>query len=115
MYLRNLYSSDSVVLICMSLFSKAHTTLNKLKIDQAKVCVLMYLANDSLETIAVLIITLCTMTASDMRMHHVLIILALTFIQGHTGHNNENIKYIYNCSRDYFTEKLFKQCPSSLL
>ena len=35
----------------------------------------------------VIIIKLNTMTASDMRMHHVLIILTLTFIQGHTDLN----------------------------
>ena len=29
-------------------------------------------------------------TASDMRMHHVLIILTMTVIQGHTDLNHEN-------------------------
>ena len=44
-----------------------------------------YLASDSLETIEVIIIiTLSTVIASDMRMHHFLIILTLTFIQRHT-------------------------------
>ena len=33
--------------------------------------------------------------ASDMRMHHMLIILTLTFIQGHTDQNHENNKYDY--------------------
>ena len=42
-------------------------------------------ASDSSETIEVIIMKLGTVTASDMRMHHVLIILTLTFIQGHTG------------------------------
>ena len=32
----------------------------------------------------IIIIKLGTVTASDTRMHHVLIILTLTFIQGHT-------------------------------
>ena len=32
------------------------------------------------------------MTASDMMMHHVLIVLTLTFIQGHTDQNHENNK-----------------------
>ena len=42
-----------------------------------------------------------TVTASGMRMHHVLILLTLTFIQGHTYLNNENNKmfdYFRNCS-----------------
>ena len=32
------------------------------------------------------------MTASDMGMHHVLIMLTLTFIQGHTDLDHENNK-----------------------
>ena len=38
------------------------------------------------------IIKLGTVTASDMRMHHVLITLTLTFIQGHTDLSHENNK-----------------------
>ena len=34
-----------------------------------------------------------SLTASDMGMHRVLIILTLTFIQGHTYLNHENNKY----------------------
>ena len=52
----------------------------------------MSLASDSSETIQVLITKLGTVTASDMLMHHVLIILTLTFIQGHTDLNHENNK-----------------------
>ena len=33
-----------------------------------------------------------TVTASDMRMHHLFIIMILTFIQGHTNLNHENNK-----------------------
>ena len=40
-------------------------------------------ASDSLETVNALVIKLGTVTASDTRMHHVLLILTLTFIQGH--------------------------------
>ena len=40
--------------------------------------------SDSLDTIKVIIIKLGMVTAWDMRMHQVLIILTLTFIQGHT-------------------------------
>ena len=45
------------------------------------------LVNDSSESVK-----LGTVTASDMRMHHVLMILALIFIQVHTYLNHENNK-----------------------
>ena len=48
------------------------------------VCVCVSLTNDSSETIKVIIIKFGKVTASDMKMHHVLIILTVTFIQGHT-------------------------------
>ena len=63
-------------------------------IDEAKVCasvglsvyVCLSLASDSSETMEVIIITaLGTVTASDMRMHHVLIMLTLTFTKGHVS------------------------------
>ena len=57
-----------------------------------RLSVCLSLASDSSETIEVIIIQLGTMTASDIRMHHLLIILALTFIQGHTDLNHENNK-----------------------
>ena len=50
------------------------------------------LASDSSETVEVIIIKLGMVTASDMRMYHVFIILTLTFIQGHTDLNRENNK-----------------------
>ena len=57
------------------------------------VCVCVSLASDSSQTVkAITIIKLGTVTPSDMRMHHVLIVLTLTFIQGHTDHNHENNK-----------------------
>ena len=56
------------------------------------VCVCVSLASDSLETIKVIFIKLGRVTASDMKMHHVLIILTLTFTQGHTYLNHENNK-----------------------
>ena len=76
------------------LSSKSHATLNKFKIDEATVClsVCVSLANDSSETINVIIIKFGTVTASDMQMHHVLIVLSFTFIQGHTELNHENTK-----------------------
>ena len=60
------------------------------------VCVCVFvcvsLASDSSETTKVIIIKLGMATASDMRMHHVLIILTLTSIQGHKDLNHENNK-----------------------
>ena len=50
------------------------------------------LASDSSETIEVIIIKLGTVTASDMLMHLMLILLTLTFIQGHTDLNHESNK-----------------------
>ena len=44
--------------------------------------------SDSSETVEVIVVKLGTLTASFARMHHVLIILALTLIQGHTYHNH---------------------------
>ena len=55
------------------------------------VCVCVCLASNSSETVEV-IVKLCTVTPSDMGMHHTLIILTLTFIQGHTYLNHENNK-----------------------
>ena len=55
-------------------------------------CVSLAVASDSSESIEVIIIKLGTVTASDMLMHHVLIILTLTFIQGHIALNHENNK-----------------------
>ena len=46
------------------------------------VCVLISLTSDSSETVKVIIIKLDTVTASDMIVYHMLIILTLTFIQG---------------------------------
>ena len=48
------------------------------------------LATDFSESIEVIISKLGTVTASDMIMHHVLIIFTLTFIQDHTYVNPEN-------------------------
>ena len=57
-----------------------------------RVCVSVSLASDSSESIKVIIIKLGMVTASDMLMHHVLIILTLTVIQGHTYLNHETNK-----------------------
>ena len=53
--------------------------------------VCLSLAGDSSETVEVIIIKLGMVTALDMRMHHVLIILTLTFMQGHTDLNRKTI------------------------
>ena len=44
------------------------------------------------QTIDEIAITIDTVTASVTRMHHVLIMLTLTFIQGHTDLKHENNK-----------------------
>ena len=69
------------------------------------VCVCLSLAKDFSETIIEIIKKLGTVTASDTRMHHVLIISAATFIEGHKDVNHENNK----CS---IISESFKQCPS---
>ena len=60
----------------------------------------MSVASDSSETVKV-IIKLGAVPASDMVMHHVLIILTVTFLQGHTDLNHEAnlmLDYVRNCS-----------------
>ena len=59
--------------------------------DWVSVCLCLSLASDSSETIKVIIIKFGTVTASDMIMHHVLIILTLTFIQGHRYYTKYSI------------------------
>ena len=54
------------------------------------VCVYVSLASDCWETVQVIITKLGRVTASDMIMHPVLIILTSTFIQGHTDQNNKS-------------------------
>ena len=59
------------------------------------VCVCVFLASYSSETVEVVIIKLGMVTALDTWygiMHYVLIKLALAFIQGHTDLNHENNK-----------------------
>ena len=77
------------------LFPKTLPTLNKLNTDDAnKVCLSVCgsLASDSSETTDVIILKLGMVTASDMEMHHMLIILTLAFIQGRMDLNHENNK-----------------------
>ena len=50
------------------------------------------LTSDSSEIFEVIIVKLSTLIASVMGMHHVLVILTLAFIQGHTDRNHENNK-----------------------
>ena len=55
-------------------------------------CVYVSLKSNSSETSEVTIVKHGMVTVSDMRMHQVLIILTLTFIQGHTDLTHENNK-----------------------
>ena len=69
--------------------------LLKFNVDDAEsLCVCMSVcvspASVSSETVEVIIIKLGKVTASDMVMHHMFIILTLTFIQGHLDLNHEN-------------------------
>ena len=70
-----------------------------------RACMCVCLASDSSETIKVMVTKFGTVTVSDMIIYHVLIILALTFIQGHT--------YIILNGRLF--QNVFKQCRSRLL
>ena len=79
------------------------------------------LANDSSETVEVTIVKLGMVTTSDMRKHHVIMILSLTFIQGHTDLNHENnkcliiletIQAMQVCCEDSLTKGLYDHCQS---
>ena len=66
-------------------------------LDQTRVCLSVCLSvcvphKRFLGTVEVIIVKLSTVTASDMPMHRVVIILTLTFIQGHTELNREHNK-----------------------
>ena len=61
-------------------------------VDHACLFRFVSLTGDSSETVEVIIVIYGTVTTSDMSMHHVLLILTLTFIQGHTDFNHENSK-----------------------
>ena len=66
---------------------KVISDFHKVNVDETSacvcvcVCVCVSLASDSSETVEVIIIKLGTITASDMRIHHVLIILTLTSVK----------------------------------
>ena len=53
-------------------------------------------ASDSSETVEVIIVKVCTVTAFIMRMHHLFILLTLIFLHGHTDLNHENNKCLIN-------------------
>ena len=55
-------------------------------------CVCLSVTSHISETGEAIAIKFDTVAASDMEMHHVLIILTLTFMQGHTDLNHENNK-----------------------
>ena len=57
------------------------------------VCVCVSIASPISKTSDAIAINFDTVTASGLRMHHVLIILTLTFIQVHTHLNHENTTY----------------------
>ena len=55
-------------------------------------CVCVSFASNSSKTVEVIIVKLGMATASDMGKYHMLIILTLTFIEGHTDPNKKNNK-----------------------
>ena len=70
-----------LLFLSLSLHNQAHLT-----VQLASFLTFVFeVVSDSSETIEVIIIKLGTVTASDMRMHHVLSILTMTFVQGHTS------------------------------
>ena len=71
------------VCVCVCVCARARACVS--------VCVSVFLASDYLETVEVTIVNLGMVTASDMGIQHVLIILTSTFIQGHTDLNREKI------------------------
>ena len=78
------------VYVCVCVCACVRTCVRACGREGGRACV--SLASDSSETIEVIIVELGTVTASYMRMHHVLIVLTLTFIQGHPARNRENTK-----------------------
>ena len=77
-------------------------TANKLHCCRDLLSVCLSVVSHILETSEVIAITLDTVTASVMRMHNVLIMLTLLFIQGHS----------WKIMNSQLFRKLLKQCPS---
>ena len=73
------------------------------------VCVCVSFASDSSETIEVTIVKQDAVIASDMRMHNVLIVLTLTFIQGDTDLNHN---YSSNANHVCCEDSLYDHCQS---
>ena len=83
----------NLILLWTFLFAKSWAGLQKFTIDQTLcACACVSLGSDSSETVEVNIVKLGTVTASFTRMHHVLILLTLPFIQGHTDRHHEHNK-----------------------
>ena len=74
------------------LFAKSLAEIANFNVDDKSLSVCVFLASDTSESIEVTIINLGTVTASEMLMHHMLIILTLTLIQGHSDLNHGNKK-----------------------
>ena len=91
--------------VFLFLFLFAKQSLRKIINPSLWVSVCDCPSSDSSETIKVIIIKFGMVTAWDMIKHHMLMILTLMFIQGHT----DIILSIW------LFQKVFKQCPSCLL
>ena len=81
---------------CIEMGFVLYSDFKKVRKDETMwVCVCLCLASESSETVEDSIIKLGKVTASDIRLHHVLIILTFkSFIQGRTYFNREH----NNCS-----------------
>ena len=64
------------------------------------------------ETVEVTIVKHGRVTASDLRLHHVLIILTLTFIQGQTDLNHKNNRCLI-CFINYSSNAYHVCCEDS--
>ena len=93
----------------LRLWKKSRQTRQKCVRECVRARVCASLASDSSETVEVIIVSLGRLTASEMKMHDVLIILILIFIQGHTDLNHRIIINVWLC------QMLFNQCPSRFL
>ena len=76
--------------LAFSLLFSSQKDSEKVNIDEAVIC--LSVASHISVTSEAIVIKLDTVTASVIRIQHVLIVLTLPFIQGHTNLNHENNK-----------------------
>ena len=92
MYLRFWPCSKRTSVLVFKVFEKVNIDEDRLSMYvcvSLSVCLYLYVASHILETSEAMAIKFETATASVARIQHVLIILTLTFIQGHTDLDHE--------------------------